>query len=328
MVQHSKCCLVRANVGSNPTVTASGKAFASLENNDANAFFRPTPWSDSRSPSRLKTSDPWESTAGGANQSAVRFGGGRLSHMFKEQAPPSFPTATAVTDDRQRTSLRLLRRTPLVGSFSDADLLALEIHTQMLQRWPGDLVHGHGDDADYLFILATGAVKISRPSRRGQDVVFDIFGPPAVFGAVSGSRGTGYPDTATALTHSQLLAIPAAAFRAMLETRADLALGVLDELAHRHERAQQRIRRLSSEEAGVRIAARLLELADTFGEPRKGCIDLPIPLTRADLAALTGVTPETASRVMSRLRADRIVDSGRCWTMILDRRRLAAAAGH
>lgn len=179
-----------------------------------------------------------------------------------------------------------------------------------------------------MFILGAGAVKISRPSRHGQDVVFDILGPPSDFGAVGGSVETGYPDTAMALTHSQLLEIPAPAFRGMLETSADLALGVLDELASRHEKAQQRIRRLSSEEACVRIAARLLELADTFAEPREGSINLSIPLTRADLAPLTGVTPETASRVMSRLRAERIVDSGRCWTVSLDRRLLAAAAGN
>lgn len=80
----------------------------------------------------------------------------------------------------------------------------------------------------------------------------------------------------------------------MLETRADLALGVLDELASRHEKAQQRIRRLSTEEADVR----------------------------------TGVTPEAASTVMSRLRAEKIVDSARCWTVILDRRLLTAAAGN
>lgn len=248
--------------------------------------------------------------------------------MFKEKTPTSFLKDTSAMGRRQQAGLRTLRRTPLVASFSDDDLLALAAHTQVLQRRPGDLVHGHGDDAEYLFILAAGAVKISRPSRRGQDVVFDILGPPAVFGAVSGSVGIGYPDTATALTHSQLLEIPAPAFRGMLETRADLALGVLDELNRRHERAQQRIRRLSSEESGVRIAARLMELADTFGEPRERGITLSIPLTRADLAALTGVTPETASRIMSRFRAEGIVDSGRCWTVILDRRLLAAAAGN
>lgn len=248
--------------------------------------------------------------------------------MFKEQAPPSFLLAAAATEHRRQTTLWTLRRTPLVDSFTDEDLLALEAHTHVLQRWPGELVHGHGEPAKHLFILAAGAVKISRTSRRGQEVAFDILGPPAVFGALHGSVDAGYPDTATALTHSRLLEIPAPAFRGMLETRADLALGVLDELASRHERAQQRIRRLSSEEAGVRIAARLLELADTFGEPRDGSIILSIPLTRADLAALTGVTAETASRVMSRLRTENIVDTGRCWTVILDRGLLAAAAGH
>lgn len=74
-----------------------------------------------------------------------------------------------------------------MASFSDDDLLALEAQAQVLQRRTGDLVHGYGDNAEYSFILAAGAVKISRPSRRAQDVNFDILGPPTVFGAVSGS---------------------------------------------------------------------------------------------------------------------------------------------
>ena len=39
---------------------------------------------------------------------------------------------------------------------------------------------------------------------------------------------------------------------------------------------------------------------------------------------MTGSTPESVSRVMSRLRKDGIIDSGRRWTSILDRNKLAA----
>ncbi|MEO8556770.1 MAG: helix-turn-helix domain-containing protein, partial [Actinomycetota bacterium] len=53
---------------------------------------------------------------------------------------------------------------------------------------------------------------------------------------------------------------------------------------------------------------------------------LQLPLSRADLAGMVGSTTESVSRVMSRLRTEGIIDSGRRWTAVLDRDRLAATA--
>jgi CRP-like cAMP-binding protein len=41
---------------------------------------------------------------------------------------------------------------------------------------------------------------------------------------------------------------------------------------------------------------------------------------------MTGSTPESVSRVMSRLRRDGVVESGRRWTAILDGARLREVA--
>jgi CRP-like cAMP-binding protein len=41
---------------------------------------------------------------------------------------------------------------------------------------------------------------------------------------------------------------------------------------------------------------------------------------------MVGSTEESVSRVMSRLRKEGIIDSGRRWTAVLDRDRLAATA--
>lgn len=105
-----------------------------------------------------------------------------------------------------------------------------------------------------------------------------------------------------------------------------LALTVLDDVLHRFEKAQQTIRRLSADSAKQRVAAALLALVDKLGVAQDGAFALDLPLSRVDLAALTGLTPETVSRVMSRLRDDGIVDTGRRWTVVLDRARLAAEA--
>ena len=46
----------------------------------------------------------------------------------------------------------------------------------------------------------------------------------------------------------------------------------------------------------------------------------------ADLAAMTGTTIETASRVVSRLRSHGVIATGRGWTSIIDSERLRTVA--
>lgn len=215
---------------------------------------------------------------------------------------------------------------PLFAELTTDEVLGLE--PQVLARGyrAGEPIHRCGDTAASLFVLAAGTAKLVRPSPRGQDVVLGILGPGEVCGTLGILGQPVYPDTAVALTDSCVLQIPAGVFQDALRRHPGLALTVLDEVLHRLEQAQETIRRLSADDVRQRVAAALLILADKLGDPQAEAVALELPLTRTDLAALTGMTPETVSRVMSRLRDDGIVDTGRRWTTILDRPRLSAAA--
>ncbi|GAA4690654.1 Crp/Fnr family transcriptional regulator [Kocuria gwangalliensis] len=222
--------------------------------------------------------------------------------------------------------LEVLQRVPLFMDLTTAEIMSLESHVQAHGYRGGELIYRQGENASSLFVMASGAAKLIRPSAHGQDVVLNILGPGEGCGTLGISGPPQYPDSAMALTDSCALEIPAAVFQEAIELHPRLGLTVLDEVLHRLEQAQETIRRLSADNARQRVAAALLVLADKLGDPRAETIILELPLTRTDLAALTGTTPETVSRVMSRLRDDSIVDTGRCWTTILDRPRLSAAA--
>jgi CRP-like cAMP-binding protein len=86
---------------------------------------------------------------------------------------------------------------------------------------------------------------------------------------------------------------------------------VLEIVAERLRRAQEMIQHLSANSAEVRIAHTLLRLAGKLGSPGAGGVVIQIPLSREDLAAMTGTTPETVSRVLSRFRRAGLVESGR-----------------
>lgn len=190
----------------------------------------------------------------------------------------------------------------------------------------GEIIHHAGTPADGLFILATGRVKVTRPALDGTDVLVEVVTPGAMFGSIAALGETIHPDTAEALTVSCALWISPGGFRRVLREYPHVALAVLDDVAERLEQAHESVRRLSAGTVEQRVAATLLTLADKLGEPRGATTLLQLPLTRGDLAAMTGTTTESVSRALSTWRKAGWIETGRRWTAIVDRPALTMAA--
>jgi len=186
-----------------------------------------------------------------------------------------------------------------------------------------------GEEASALYVVAEGRVRIAEPTPTGALVVTDILGLGQMFGAMSSLGELFHRRTATALVGSCLLRIGQEAFREVMVENPVVGLRVVDDLAARLSRAQTDMGRQSTDTVEQRVARALLRLADSLGEDRgeQGLL-LEVPLSRADLAGLARSTPETVSRVMSALRREGIIDSGRRWTSILDRAALKERAAN
>ncbi len=84
-------------------------------------------------------------------------------------------------------------------------------------------------------------------------------------------------------------------------------------------RTEATLTRASSATTEQRLAATLLLLADRLGTAHDGGTLIDAPLSRDDLASLTGCASETASRILARLQREGIIDSGRRWVAVIDR---------
>jgi CRP-like cAMP-binding protein len=59
-----------------------------------------------------------------------------------------------------------------------------------------------------------------------------------------------------------------------------------------------------------------------LGEAQGENVLIQLPFSRQDLAAMTGTTQESVSRVMSRFSEEKLIQSGRKWVTIMDLERL------
>lgn len=221
--------------------------------------------------------------------------------------------------------MQVLSRVPWLVDLDEEQLGAVDARLVSLSWAEGDPLYLAGEPADHLYVLASGRVKIAHPVHDGGEVITDLLVPGDLFGTLSTLGDATYPETAWAMTTACALRMDVAAFRSVLDEHPAVAIRVLDDVAARLAATRSGAARTSSGTVEQRVAAALLRLADKLGQDRHdGGTLLQLPLSRADLAAMTGSTPESVSRVMSRLRREGIVDTGRRWTAVVDPERLAA----
>jgi len=177
-------------------------------------------------------------------------------------------------------------------------------------------IYFEGDDAGYLYLVAMGKVKLVRSTTTGREVLLDILHGSEYFGALTALGGRAYTETAIAQTNCCILQISSSDFESILDEYPEVARRALRVVSQRLAESQEVIKQLSSYSTEQRIAAALLRLAGKLGEVRGENILIQLPFSRQDLAAMTGTTTETVSRVMSRFAEKKLIKTGRKWVTL------------
>ena len=159
-----------------------------------------------------------------------------------------------------------------------------------------------GDPPEAIYIIWMGQVKLMRHSEEGRDIVVEVLGPGRMFGELAVFDGTPYSATAQTMEPTALVYISRHDFLEMLQRYPVTALAVISELTRRLRSAMDLVRSLAVERVEQRIARLLLKLAAANGRHADDGMVIEMPLTRQDIADMTGTTVETAIRVLSRFR--------------------------
>ncbi len=199
----------------------------------------------------------------------------------------------------------VLRQVPLFASLTNDQLAAVApwFYTRTFDL--DAIIFLEGDPADRLWVVASGQVKIVKHTSDGQENLLEVITPGEMFGG-AGLLLTTHPATAVAMTPVTTLNIEREPYLQLIRQYPDIALRIIHLLAERLQ-AAMKMRALAVERVDVRLANILLKLCAKVGQPVEEGIRIDIPLSRQDLADMTGTTIETAIRVMSRFRKEGLV---------------------
>ena len=183
-----------------------------------------------------------------------------------------------------------------------------------------------GDPAAAFFVLDAGSVKLTQLTAEGHQVVLRLVAPGDAFGGVAAFGGTTYPITAEAVTEATAFEWPGPVMADLMDRYPRLALNALRFVAARLHELQVQYRQLATEKVERRVARALLRLVQQAGRRVEAGVLIDLPLSRDDIAQMTGTTLYTVSRIISHFEARGIVEAGRQRMVIRDARALLNVA--
>lgn len=168
-----------------------------------------------------------------------------------------------------------------------------------------------GDPAGALYVLIQGRVRVLQVTPEGQQVIVRIISPGEMCGGIAALGDAVYPASAQALEASVALAWDGDSMARLMEEHPRIALNALRLLAGRYQEMQDRYRELATERVERRVARALLRLLRQTGRRVEEGVLIDFPLSREDLAELTGTTLYTVSRILSAWEKQGLVETGR-----------------
>lgn len=212
----------------------------------------------------------------------------------------------------------ILRSIPLFAAMSDAQLDRMTAQASLRRVAQGDVVFEQGDPAAAFYLLLHGRLKVTQVTRDGQQIIVRVVHPGDLFGFTRALSRPDYPGTATAAVESLVAAWPSQSWDRFVEDNPHLAVNAIRTIGQRLDEAHTRIREISTEEVVRRVAHAVLRLAAQAGAREDEGLRIDFPISRRDIAEMTGTTLHTVSRILSAWEAKGLVEGGRQKLLVRD----------
>ncbi|AAC06741.1 Crp/Fnr family transcriptional regulator [Aquifex aeolicus] len=217
----------------------------------------------------------------------------------------------------------LLKKTHLFEDLSPQELREVAKYIQVRNYMKGEYIFFEEEAEPGIFILVEGLVKLIKETSDGRSIIVRLVFPGEVFGWIEwGKSVPKFKYTAMAALPSTILYISNKYFINLAIKYPAIAIKLTCDATHNLLQTYEVLKSIASGKVEERIAKLLLELAEKAGEKKDGRIIIRLPLTRQDIAEMTGTTVETTIRVMSKWKKQGIINTERGYIEIIDKKAL------
>lgn len=171
----------------------------------------------------------------------------------------------------------------------------------------GEVLFHEGQLLENLYVVSKGRLKAYKITPEGKEQILYIFSEGDFFGDLSLLRGERLNFNIEAIEETVFCVLRKNHFRNLILSDPSIALKALEMLAQRLQDLEMLIEGLGLQNATLRIAKVLSELAKRYGNKVEGGIEVNLSLRQEDLASYTGMARETVSRKLGKLQDEGII---------------------
>ena len=195
------------------------------------------------------------------------------------------------------------------------------------RRFPkGSTLLSEGDHSGRVMVLSSGLVKICNFTAEGKEVVLELRGPGQVLGELAAIDGQPISASVLALEDVEVLVLSAKDFKDFLSESPGAAVALLELTVARLREGDRRRAEFGALDAVTRVAARLVEMAERFGEETAEGLRITVPISQEELAGWIGASRESVSKALQALRSRGLIETHRRGITVVDMEKLRLRA--
>lgn len=193
-----------------------------------------------------------------------------------------------------------LARVPLLKDVSIESLTGLTRSLRRRSFHRGEVIFHQGDPGDTLHIIRNGRVKVVLPAETGDEVVLAVLGPGDCFGELALLDGGPRSASVVAMESVETWVLGRQDFLLFFRSNIEAAERLIINLARTIRRTNEDVADLAFLDLPGRLAKKLLELAESYGQQQEGgkIIEITVPLTQEELASMIGATRPSVNKVL------------------------------
>lgn len=201
-----------------------------------------------------------------------------------------------------------IKNIPLLSNLTTEETFEISEGVRSKNYKKGDYIFRTGDKADRLYIVCSGKMKIYKYLPDGKDQILYIYGAGDFVGAFNLMKEDAYKYNAVALEDTVISTLTKREFDAIAMKNPSITLKLLEKAYERIRWAEDLVSMLASSTANSKVARLLLNLIENFGTETDDEITLNLSINREEMGSYAGISRETMTRILGKLKKDGYLD--------------------
>jgi CRP/FNR family cyclic AMP-dependent transcriptional regulator len=208
----------------------------------------------------------------------------------------------------ERTKLWYLKNLDIFSHMRADEIKMIDRYSSMREVKKGDALYLQGSDDDNFYILKKGAVKITKLTPRGNEIILDIVAGGTIFGEMAVIDPRERDESAVVLEDGLLCIMKKADFDRLIQIVPGLSVRMTKMIGLKRWKIENKLLDLLQRTVEQRLAKTFLNLLDDFGVPQGNGFLLKIKLTHKDYADLIASTRETVTVALNKMKNEGMID--------------------